>query len=185
MGYFGYRFINLTPEEHTERRVRLDQYANLAQFSQAFVLLVLLVVRAVLYGLKLPAQQPLEDRPSSPQRKYLVENGRWQWTPSLLRAVRQVQWKLGNEIFPGYGTVGQWLGGALWSAWLAFLTIANTAPGKLSWFVTYVVTFTNICRLHAPNQALWYHCRITASAALPPCRKNTLFSYTASAPGIT
>jgi hypothetical protein len=127
MGYFGYQFLSLTPEQVAERRINLDYYANLAQISQLLVLILILIVR---FGLNALAK-PISIKPTSPQLKYIFNLEQQDWKIQTTRAIKGILWSLGNEIVPDYGTIGQWTAAIAWSLWLAFLCIHGTSPGEL------------------------------------------------------
>lgn len=130
MGYLGYGFVNLSAQQIATRRLALDQHAQIAQFSQLFILLWLVALR---YGSLFITRWTNGDNdrvPSSPQKKYLSENRSRIVFSNLTRKWRIFIWKLDNEIVRGFGTWGQWIGGLIWTIWLLFLCFLGSAPGQ-------------------------------------------------------
>ena len=136
MGNFGYQLlINLTPEQVAERRISLDHHANLAQLSQMLVLLLVFLGRYDILSLD---DYNISSRGakanSTQQRSSASDSGAQVWKSRVLRLARIWKWRLGEEPVPGYGTLGQWIGGIIWSVWLAFLCLHDTKPGEYQWF---------------------------------------------------
>ncbi len=129
---FGYAFIDLTEEQKVERRHYLDLYASIAQAS-AIVILVLLQLR-FLAAWAAARWAPAHDAemPSSPflkaraQKKHSLG-----FLRNLSHRAGRVQWWMGDEVIArGWGTRGEWIGGALWTTWLLFLCIHRTGEGR-------------------------------------------------------
>ncbi|KAF2101843.1 hypothetical protein NA57DRAFT_64528 [Rhizodiscina lignyota] len=124
---FGYAFLDLTKEDKLDRRHLLDLYASIAQIS-AVAILVLLQLRFIAsWALTRFAVAPDSEMPSSPYLKAEKQN---RHSLSFLRRFslfsRQVQWWMGEEVIRGWGTRGEWVGGALWTLWLLFLCVNQT-----------------------------------------------------------
>jgi hypothetical protein len=132
MGYFGYEFVDLSKEQVATRRVALDKHAQIAQISQIIVLFGLVLLRIGSGFISRWTAGDAENGPSSPQKKYLAEGRRKSFLSNLAARWRIFKWKLDDEMIPGYGTWGQWIGGAIWTIWLAILCTQGTAPGMLS-----------------------------------------------------
>jgi hypothetical protein len=134
MGYFGYKFIDRTPELVAERRLILDWYATLAQLSQLLVLIAFPIARILesFFLRYLNGDLDTISSPLSPRKKASSHQRRDQGGLAILitRSIRILRWRLGTEVIQGYGTWGQWIGGALWATWLAILCISETVPGK-------------------------------------------------------
>ena len=104
MSFFNYQFLPRTPEINAHRRVLLDRYANLAQMSQFAVhLIILLYNLATSTSGSKHAGLPQKSRQTSLLNTEIVRNG---------------------------GTYGQWIFGLAWTAWLGYLVVAETTPGK-------------------------------------------------------
>ena len=108
MGYLGYAFVPLTPNQVEARRLSLDSHARLAQASQVAVVLALSLARL----LRLTS--------SNRRRTKLV------WPVAF---ARRWQWRLQTEVADGCGTWAEWLSGIAWAIWLAFLSAHSTTPG--------------------------------------------------------
>src|ERR1700761_7117267 len=103
MGYFGYKFIDRTPEHVAERRVVLDWYATLAQLSQFLVLLAIPTIQ-FLYSFLLKrlssGANPSDGYSSlSPSmNKKMNKRPNTGLAGLLARSGRIVKWRLGNEV---------------------------------------------------------------------------------------
>jgi hypothetical protein len=113
MSYFGYKFLAKAPELIVQRRIRVDQYANVAQISQIIVHLIILFYNSF-------ASVSVNKLAGKSQRGNAAV---------MARIARSVNFNLDVNVGRGYGTYGQWIFGLAWTAWLAFLCIADTAPG--------------------------------------------------------
>jgi hypothetical protein len=167
MGYLGYKFITLDEDGKELRRKELDHAAFLAQTSQ------LVVICAIVF-FKLGVKYLQKDDHS----KKNLRDGRLQQERPIgaaLRLLQIIQWELGDEIRPGYGTIGQWLGGSAWSVWLAFLCAHKTTPGML--VSTCIINLLIKPRLSSSDQAIRYGCSFAASIALSPCCQDTIFTF--------
>jgi hypothetical protein len=133
MGYFGYSFISLTPLQVADRRDQLDLHAFAAQASLGLILLSVQAVSLFGWVLRRYVTGGVQSRPSSPQKKYLLE-GSWQgWVGPAKKKARSVKWWLGEEVEilgARYGARWQWVGGIGWASWLGVLCIHGTRPGK-------------------------------------------------------
>ena len=110
----GYEFLPKTPELIMQRRVSLAWYANLAQFSQ-------LLVHLIIPAFNLVASVPV--------RRFAGNTGQKGIAAVMARTTRILKVTLGTEMIKGYGTYGQWIFGIAWTVWLGFLCTAETAPG--------------------------------------------------------
>jgi hypothetical protein len=129
MGLFGYKFISLTPDQVAERRIHLDHYANIAQFSQVIIIFIAVVGPWIATSLLTSTTKQVLGRPSSPESKHISETRNLDWRSKGLQTWRTLQWRLGDVVSPGYGSYGQWIGGTFWSLWLLYLCIDKTVPG--------------------------------------------------------
>lgn len=129
MGYFDYKFISLTPEQVAERRILLDNYANIAQFSQITVLFAFGIFGLGIRVLNRAIAGPNGGRPSSPRMKHLLESRQFNWLRKALKIIRITRWRLSDEIVIGYGSYAQWTGGIVWIIWLGILCTRDTTPG--------------------------------------------------------
>jgi hypothetical protein len=135
MGYFGYKFISLTPAQVADRRVQLDLHALAAQASLGLLLLVIQLVRLSNWALRRYVTGDVQSRPGSPQKKYVGETIERGWAGKATKKGRAVMWWLGEDMeFPllagTYGFKWQWVGGVVWGSWLAILCTQGTAPGE-------------------------------------------------------
>ena len=130
MGYFGYEFLTLSKEQVAKRRIYLDHYANIAQLSQLLVIFLAVVSRFVIHTLEVSTSPGQNTRPGSPHTKYFLQSQSSTWSVVILRFIRRWSWTFGSELIPGYGTLGQWAGGAAWFGWLMLLCVQETVPGK-------------------------------------------------------
>ncbi|KAF2499676.1 hypothetical protein BU16DRAFT_480549 [Lophium mytilinum] len=115
MSYLVYEFLARTPELIVQRRIRLDQYANIAQISQ-------LIVHLIILFCNFAASIPVSKLAGKSQKGSVAV---------LARIARSLYFKLGVNVGRGYGTYGQWIFGLAWTSWLGFLCIAETAPDYL------------------------------------------------------
>jgi hypothetical protein len=133
MGYFGYAFVDRTPDHVKERRILLDWYANLAQLSQLLVLIAFPVLRISIRILfRFISNDKGYHLVSSPRKR--VEAGQTAsqkpgWAAALTRTGRILKWYFDDEVFAGWGTYGQWFVGTAWAVWLMMLCVKNTTPG--------------------------------------------------------
>ncbi|KAF2666754.1 hypothetical protein BT63DRAFT_427176 [Microthyrium microscopicum] len=113
MGYLGFEFVSLTPEQVASRRISLDNYARIAQSSQVMVLITLAVGQVLWRTIE----------------SWNYGDSKQQSSSSLgLRQFKTWRWRLGDEVLPGFGTWKQWIGGLSWTIWLAILCIRDTSP---------------------------------------------------------
>jgi hypothetical protein len=129
MGYFGYRFIDLTQEDVAARRIILDRYAFIAQCSVFVVVFAAAAARFAPLVLGKWIAVDLESRSSSPQKKYVAEGHGKSWIGKAARRARKVKWFLGADFIAGYGTRAQWIGGIGWAVWLGVLCVNDTGEG--------------------------------------------------------
>jgi hypothetical protein len=149
----GYEFLRKTPELFEQRRVGLDRYANLAQISQLLLHLTVGILALL----------------ASNQIKRSSRNG----PPATMLAfnARRLQTALGTEAAEGYGTYGQWTFGIAYTAWLGYLCIAETAPGKQKHIsLPDCRTDTYQCRLLAPHQKIRTYRSLATPDPLPTLR---------------
>jgi hypothetical protein len=135
MGYFGYKFISLTPLEVADRRVQLDLHAFIAQASLGLILLFIQLVRLLDWTLRRYVIGDFESRPSSPQKKYVAENRGRRWLRKAAHKARVARWWMGEDVeLPllggKFGVKWQWVGGLIWAGWLAVLCVHGTRPGE-------------------------------------------------------
>ena len=131
MGYLDYELlITLTPEQVAERRISLNNHANLAQLSQILVLLLVLLARYDILTLDSSIIGSTKASTNITKHNPFPDSGTQAWKSRILRLARIWKWRLGEESMPGYGTVGQWIGGISWSFWLVFLCLHSTTPGE-------------------------------------------------------
>jgi hypothetical protein len=121
MGYLGYEFVTLDEQGKELRRKDLDHAAFLAQISQLVVIFAIVLFRFGVKYLQKDAYAVRKPREGKSQQGSL--------STAALKLLQVMQWQLQDEIRPGYGTIGQWLGGTAWTLWLAFLCVHKTAPG--------------------------------------------------------
>lgn len=129
MGLLGYSFINLTKEQVHDRRVLLDRYALIAQWSVVVLLFAFQLHHLLSWLSRRCGQNDEEETPSSPYLKAEAENNKTSSIRSIQRRVAKVSWYLGDEIIAGFGTKAEWLYGALWTIWLLTLCIMDTGNG--------------------------------------------------------
>lgn len=130
MGYFAYKFIGRTPEIDATRRSASDWYANLAQLSQLFLILVIAYGKFVaVILLKLFQNTNNSNSNVKAVKRSIQESSSGDGVLGLSRTARCLKSKLGRDVVNGYGTYEQWIFGLGWTAWLSFLCIKDTTPG--------------------------------------------------------
>ena len=128
-----YHFITLSEEQVAQRRVLLDWYANLAQFS---ALVPLLAVQgyflASLVAQKLTRRSAEDIAPRSPHGKDLRPHRLFAAGELQLRG-RRFAWWCGDslDVFGLHvGTKGEVLLAGAWMAWLLTLCFLQTGEGS-------------------------------------------------------
>ena len=111
----GYDFVTLDDEGKHARRILLDWYPLVAQWS------VLVVFAGFQFAFLLSwlANKGLEyERPRSPSLNKRLEG----WD--------RLVWWAKKDVAGGWGTRAEWIGGGLWTVWLLYLSIVQTGNGK-------------------------------------------------------
>lgn len=122
----GYDFVTLDDEGKHARRILLDWYPLVAQWS------VLVVFAGFQFAFLLSwlANKGLEyERPRSPSLNKRLE-GQWTWLRKSRRGWDRLVWWAKKDVTGGWGTRAEWIGGGLWTAWLLYLSIVQTGNGK-------------------------------------------------------
>jgi len=129
MGWL-YHFVNLTSEQKHERRHLLDLYASIAQIS---VIAVIAIIQLYYLLSWISNRFRKEDTEGSPPSSPYIK-ARSGSTTALAKAkhfLNQVKWWSGQEIYPGFGTKGKWMLGAVWTLWLLFCSMHRTGDDYL------------------------------------------------------
>jgi hypothetical protein len=124
MGLFGYEFATLNDEEKHARRVLLEYYPMIAQWS----VLVVIVFFQISYLVSWVIRRGLNDeRPRSPS--FNKRGNKWPWLRSGLQTSTKLRWWIRKDVVKGWGTRAEWIGGGLWTVWLIYLCFAQTGNG--------------------------------------------------------
>ncbi|KAF1958386.1 hypothetical protein CC80DRAFT_30001 [Byssothecium circinans] len=124
---FGYDFVTLNDEQKHARRVLLEYYPAVAQWS---VLAVFLGFQFC-YLLSWLARQGLDyEQPRSPSFNKRLE-GPQTWLKKSRQGCDRAAWWLKKDVISGWGTRAEWIGGGLWTVWLLYLSIVNTGDDYL------------------------------------------------------
>ncbi|KAF2183170.1 hypothetical protein K469DRAFT_711125 [Zopfia rhizophila CBS 207.26] len=124
---FGYEFVTLEKPQRHERRLALDFYAQIAQWS----VLVVFALFQLSFFLSWLAKQGLEyERPRSPSFNKRGD-GKWTWLKNSRQGVERLSWWMKRPVFPNWGTRGEWIFGGIWMAWLLYLCINGTGNDYL------------------------------------------------------
>ncbi|KAI9692741.1 MAG: hypothetical protein M1820_009384 [Bogoriella megaspora] len=125
---FGWHLVDLDDEEKFDRRLALDKFAAIAQFS---VIVPLLCVW-FLYLFTRPINRRLYrgprigPNPGNPDGSKLFI--------SLRRVLLSFAWWAGTPVGLDWGRRGDWLFGSIWAAWLLLLCVVQT--GDDYWHLT-------------------------------------------------
>lgn len=122
---FGYEFVTLDDPQKHQRRVLLDHYSSVAQWS-ALVIPVFYLLRLCLS--KGAKQGQNHGRPRSPSFNK-TPDGQGNLMYEARRLWTQSKWWMKEEVIPNWGTRGEWLGAGAWTMWLLYLSVANTGNG--------------------------------------------------------
>src|ERR1700753_3362267 len=98
MGYLDYELlITLTPEQVAERRISLNNHANLAQLSQILVLLLVLLARYDILTLDSSIIGSTKASTNITKHNPFPDSGTQAWKSRILRLARIWKWRLGEE----------------------------------------------------------------------------------------
>lgn len=131
---FGYDFVDLNDEQKHARRVLLEFYPMVAQWS------VLVIFAAFQFGFFVSwlAEYGLNyEQPRSPSFNKRFE-GPASWLRRSLQAWDKAIWWIKKDVLPGWGTRLEWIAGGVWTLWLLYLCIVNTGNGTMAFqFATW------------------------------------------------
>ncbi|PVH99754.1 hypothetical protein DM02DRAFT_614755 [Periconia macrospinosa] len=124
---FGYDFVDLNDEQKHARRVLLEFYPMVAQWS----VLVVFITFQLCFFLAWVAERGLDmERPRSPSFNKRFE-GPASWLRKSRRGWDKAVWWLQKDVIPNWGTRAEWIGGGVWTFWLLYLSIVNTGNDYL------------------------------------------------------
>jgi hypothetical protein len=128
---FGYSFtLTLDDSQRQHRRQLLDYYATVAQISFLAVLVAIRIYFALSWLENKLLSGGKDARPGSPYVKHKRLVVSTSWSVRARRYWQRCRWWLGEPILMGWGTMGEWLAGGFWMAWLLHLSYSHTAPGN-------------------------------------------------------
>jgi len=123
----GYEFIALDEKQKHSRRVLLDWYPLVAQWSALLVLvafqLSFLVSWLTKHGLEY-------ERPRSPSFTKRLD-GRWTWLRKSRHGWDKLVWWMKKDVLASWGTRAEWFIGGIWTVWLLSLCVIQTGNGGL------------------------------------------------------
>ncbi|KAJ4304707.1 hypothetical protein N0V90_000234 [Kalmusia sp. IMI 367209] len=124
---FGYEFVTLDEDQKHSRRVLLDWYPLVAQWS----VLVVFAGFQLCFLLSWLAKHGLEyERPRSPSFNKRLE-GQWTWLRKSRQGWDRMIWWTRKDVINGWGTRAEWIGGGVWTVWLLYLSVVQTGNDYL------------------------------------------------------
>ncbi|ORY12548.1 ferric reductase like transmembrane component-domain-containing protein [Clohesyomyces aquaticus] len=117
---FGYGFPNLNDDQKHARRVLLDFYPQVAQWS---ALAVFALFQFAFLFSWLTCRGLAYERPRSPSFSKRTERT---WLKASQQSWDKLLWWMKKPVFPNWGTTGEWVGGGVWTTWLLYLSFAQT-----------------------------------------------------------
>ena len=131
---FRYTFLlTLDESQRQQRRQLLAYYATVAQISFLAILIAIRIYFVLSWLENKWLSGGKDARPSSPYVKHNRLAVSTSWSVRVRRYWQRWQWWLGEPILVGWGTMGEWLVGGIWMAWLLLLSYLHTAPGNAFW----------------------------------------------------
>ncbi|KAF1986723.1 hypothetical protein K402DRAFT_463260 [Aulographum hederae CBS 113979] len=130
----GYKFASLDADQRHERRLTLDFYAFVAQYSALIVLLSFQLYFLASWITRRFSKGDEETfPPSSPYLKHASTVGASKkWISKLRRFRARARWWIGEYMpIKSLGLKGEWLFGTLWALWLLFLCMNQTGNDYL------------------------------------------------------
>lgn len=125
--------LTLDESQQQQRRQLLAYYATVAQISFLAVLVAIRIYLALSWLENKWFSGGKDARPGSPHVKYNRLAVSTSWSVRARRYWQRWRWWLGEPILMGWGTIGEWLAGGAWLAWLLLLSYLQTAPGNPLW----------------------------------------------------
>lgn len=130
---FIWSFVQLTPEQKHDRRLKLDFYGALAQVSILVPLLALQAYFLVCWARTKLRGNETGEMPGSPYMKMERKRAKWGSARGWQQGWRCVTWWLGEPLdVRGYelGKKGECVAAVAWTAWLLLLCVLQTGNGK-------------------------------------------------------
>lgn len=122
---FGYEFVTLDKDEKHARRLLLDLYPLVAQWS----VLAVFAVFQLCFLLNWLVERGLEyERPRSPSFNKRLD-GQWTWLRKSRQGWDRLVWWMKKDVITNWGTRAEWIGGGIWTVWLLCLCIVKTGNG--------------------------------------------------------
>ncbi|KAF2744818.1 hypothetical protein M011DRAFT_448634 [Sporormia fimetaria CBS 119925] len=124
---FGYAFIDLDDDQKRARRALLDFYPIVAELSALVVLALFQTSFAISWFVGKALHQ---GRPKSPSFDK-PSPGQSSWPRRARRFTEGLRWSLRKPVVNNWGTRGEWVVAAVWTAWLLYLCVVKTGDDYL------------------------------------------------------